>query len=76
MEYEEKDGQYIVEGDMVFEYKKVLIGRSPNAECDSKFIVLTNNKDISFEDLNKSILSNNSDDWLDDTVIIGMGVVE
>lgn len=76
VEYEEKDGKYIVEGDMVFEYKKVLTGRSPNAECDTKFLVLTNNKDISFEDLNKSILSNNSDDWLDDTVIIGMGVVE
>ena len=74
--YEGSEGHYVVDGDMVFRYKKVLTGRSPNAACDSKYIVLTNNKNITFEKVDKSFFSSSMDDMLDDTVVIGMKALE
>ena len=70
--YEYKDGLYVVEGDQVYQYKKILVGKDPGAACLGKFIVLTNNPDITYEAVSKSIYSSNMDDWLKDTVIIGM----
>lgn len=74
--YEGSEGHYVVDGDMVFRYKKVLTGRSPNAACDSKYIVLTNNKNITFEKVDKSFFSSSMDDMLDDTVVIGIKTLE
>ncbi len=70
--YEYVDGQYVVDGDEVFMYRKILVGKDNNAKCPGKFIVLTNNPDITYEKVAKSLYSSNSDDWLKDTVIIGM----
>ena len=67
---------YVVDGDMVFQYKKELIGRMQRARYDTRFIVLTNNPDITFEMVARSIFSSNSADHLSDTVIIGMQTIE
>ena len=71
------DGEnYVVEDDMVFMYKKTLTGRSPNAARSGMYIVLTNDPDITFEDVNRSLYSSNSSDWLSGTIIIGMHVID
>ena len=67
---------YVVDGDMVFKYKKELLGRSPGAVCDTRYIVLTNNPDITFEKVDRSIYSSDSADWLSDTIIIGMQAID
>lgn len=69
--YEEQGGQYVVEGDMVFQYKMVLTGRSPNAETDTMYIVLTNDPDITFEQVDRSYFSS-LEDKLTGTIIIGI----
>ena len=71
-DYKYEDGQYVVDGDMVFQYKKILVGRSPNAECMGSYIVLTNDPDITYEKVDRSLFSSNMKDWLTDTMIIGM----
>lgn len=48
-----------------YKYKLKLNGRMPNAEVDSTFTVLTNDKNLTFETLVKSITSYNSEDSLD-----------
>lgn len=72
VDYEEVDGQYIVDGDMVFMYKKVLSGKDPNAKHGTRFVVLTNDENITYEQVAKSLYSSNSEDWLYGTIIIGM----
>ena len=72
VDYEEVDGQYIVDGDMVFRYKKVLSGKDPNAKHGMRFVVLTNDENITYEQVAKSLYSSNSEDWLYGTIIIGM----
>lgn len=72
VEYVEDNGQYIVEGDMVFLYKKVLSGKEPNAEYGTRFIVLTNDENITYEQVARSLYSSNSEDRLYGTIIIGM----
>ena len=74
--YEYQDGLYIVDGDMAFTHRLVLTGKNPNARYGSKYIVLTNNPDITFDIVSHSLFSSNSNDWLTDTVIIGMHVVD
>lgn len=68
--------EYIVEGDMVFRYKKYLVGKDNNAAHSVQYIVLTNDEDITWEMVNKSLYSSNSADWLPGTIIIGMNVLE
>ena len=67
---------YVVDGDMFFQYKKELLGRSPGAVCDTRYIVLTNDPDITFEKVDRSIYSSDSADWLSDTIIIGMQAID
>lgn len=76
VKYEYADGVYVVEGDMVFAYKKELSGRTPNAAYDTKYIVLTNNDDITFEQVDRSFYSSNSADFLRDTIVIGMHLID
>lgn len=76
IEYEYVGDSYIVEGDMVFAYKKELTGRTPNAAYDTKYIVLTNNDDITFEQVDRSFYSSNSADFLKDTIVIGMHLID
>lgn len=69
--YEMRDGTWKTNG-ITYKYRLGLKGTMPNAAGESHFVVLTNNKDISFEEVAKSIYSSNSNDWLDDTVIVEM----
>lgn len=53
-----------------YPYRKVLTGTMKNAQSETTFVVLTRNKDVTFEQVSWSILSSNSNDWLEDTVIV------
>lgn len=48
-----------------YKYKVVLTGKLPNAAKKSQYVVLTNDKDISFNDAADDILSNNSEEHFD-----------
>ena len=75
IEYEYRDGLYVVDNGQSYKYKKILVGKNGSAACPGMFTVLTNNPDITFETVEKSLFSSNSADWLDDTQIIGMGAL-
>lgn len=72
-----EDGTWTSEG-RTYQYKVELTGRDYNAVQDGRFVVLTNDPDITYEEVSWSILSSQSDDSLDpnETVIVEMGVVE
>ena len=54
-----------------YPYRKVLTGKlGENAVGTATFVVLTKNKHVTFDQVSWSILSSNSNDWLDDTVIV------
>lgn len=70
---EMSDGTWKADG-ITYKYRLELKGTIPNAAGESCFVVLTNNKDISFEEVAKSIFSSNSNDLLDrsQTIIVEM----
>ncbi len=77
--YTYENGVYVVDSDgnrKTYQYKKELRGRDPGAAHDGMFIVLTNNADITFDMVSRSMYSSDSRDWLDDTKIIGMHVLD
>lgn len=76
VDYVEDNGQYIVDGDMVFMYKKVLVGKQPSAACSVQYIVLTNDENITWEEVDRSLYSSNSNDWLYGSIIIGINPIE
>ena len=57
---------------MVFMYKKILEGKDATGRYPYRYIVLTNDENITWERVNKGLFSNNSEDWLTGTVIIGL----
>lgn len=69
--YEMRDGTWKTNG-ITYKYRLGLKGTMPTAVGETHFVVLTNNKDISFDEVAKSIFSSDSNDWLDDTVIVEM----
>lgn len=76
VDYIEENGQYVVEGDMVFRYKLVLVGQAPSAKYPVQYIVLTNDPDITWEQVDKSLYGSSSADMLSGTIIIGMNEIE
>lgn len=68
-----EDGTYSTT-DFTYKYCIELTGRSPGAVADSTFTVLTNDKEVTFNEVAKSLYSSNSKDWLneDETIIIDM----
>ncbi len=70
---EMRDGTWKADG-ITYKYRLELKGTMSNAAGESCFVVLTNNKDISFDEVAKSIFSSNSNDWLDrsQTIIVEM----
>ena len=76
VEYTVESGSYVVDDDMVFMYKKTLTGRSPNAAHDGMYIVLTNDPDITFEEVERSMFSSNMEDHLPDTILIGIHAID
>lgn len=72
---ENADGTFSTE-DHDYQYRIDLRGRLPHAACDSIYTVLTNKKDVTFEEVAKSLYSGNSEDFLDEaeTIIINMQI--
>ena len=64
---------YLCDG-MKYTYCLTLTGRMPNAAKDSAFVVLSNRKDITFEQAWKQLLSSDTADWFDpsDAVLVEM----
>ena len=64
---------YLCEG-LKYTYCLTLTGRMPNAAKDSTYVVLSNSKDITFEDTWKQFLSSDTADWFDpqDAVVVEM----
>lgn len=69
-------GQFIVEGDMVYKYKKYLTGKNINETNGILYIVLTNDRDITWEQVNRSLISSNGADGLSGTLIIGIKAID
>jgi|GEM_PF-900324 hypothetical protein len=69
------DGTYTAENGITYRYILTLTGRSPNAECDSWFTVLSNNENLTFERVNESLFTSNSKRFLDEeeAVIVACG---
>lgn len=67
--YQSYDGKWYAENKK-YNYRMVLTGKLPNAECESKYVVLSNDKTISFEKVAWSIVSSNSSDWLDQEIAL------
>ena len=61
--YQTKDGRWSVNGKK-YNFRLVLDGRMPNAAIDTEFVVLTNDRNLSFHDVNQSIVSSDSNDNL------------
>lgn len=68
------DGTWMC-GGITYKYRVVLTGRDLNAKKDGRFVVLTNEEDITYDEVSKSMLSSNSHAWLDPekSVIVGIG---
>ena len=76
VKYVEKNGHYVVDGDMVLVHKLVLIGQASTAEYPVQYIVLTNDPDITWEQVDRSYNSNSPADWLPGAIIIGMKILQ
>lgn len=74
---ENDDGTYTAENGITYQYKLILTGRSPNAVRDSSFIVLSNDKNLTFERVSESLFTSNSNRFLkaEDAVIVIFGDV-
>lgn len=59
--YEMKDGTWKCD-DISYQFRLDLSGKMPNAEGESHFVVLTNNADLTFEDVSKSLFSSSIED--------------
>jgi len=53
-----------------YKFRLILTGRTPNDAKDSTFVVLTNNRSLTFQEVVKSLFSSNTKDCLEDTVIV------
>jgi ABC-type glycerol-3-phosphate transport system substrate-binding protein len=60
-----KSNQYTDPQGNKYKYKLELTGTMPNAEKETTFIILTNDPDLTFEKVAKSLYSSNMNDWLD-----------
>lgn len=59
-----KSNQYTDPQGNIYKYKLELTGTMPNAEKETTFIILTNDPDLTFDRVAKSMYSSNSSDWL------------
>ena len=48
--------------DTTYQFRLKLDGRMPNSELDSCFVVLTNNENLTFEEVSKSLYSSSFED--------------
>ncbi|MEK5027598.1 hypothetical protein [Paenibacillus sp. FSL M7-1046] len=57
--------KYVDANGKEYTYSLELSGTMPNAEKSSKWVIYTNDADLTFDEAAKSILSSNSNDWID-----------
>jgi len=69
-------GDYVVDGDMVFQYKIVLGGESRYTYHETEYIVLTNDQTITFDEVDKSYNSSDINDKLSGVIIIGIKTID
>jgi hypothetical protein len=60
-----KNTQYTDPKGNKYKYQLKLTGTMPNAKKESTFVILTNDDDLTFDRVSKSLYSSNSSDWLD-----------
>ena len=53
-----------------YKFRLILTGRLPRDAKDSTFVVLTNNQNLTFGEVAKSIFSSNTEDCLEDAIIV------
>lgn len=74
--YQNSDGSWECDG-IDYKYKLVITGRMNNAACDSTFVYLSNNEDITFAEAWKAAgFSSNWDDYFDihDAVLVEISI--
>ena len=49
----------------IYKYKLTVTGTMPNAKAETKFVILSNEANLTFDDVANSFLSSNSNDHLD-----------
>ena len=71
--YEMNDGTWQCD-DISYQFRLELDGRMPNAEADSYYVVLTDNENLTFEDVAKSLYSSSLEDSkiMDGSIIVEM----
>lgn len=71
--YEMSNGKWRCDG-TTYQFRLELSGRMPNAESDSSYVILTDNKNLTFEDVSKSLYSSLLEDSriMQDSVIVEM----
>lgn len=67
--------EYTIDGDMICKYKKSLIGKDPKSEYSIQYIVLTNEEDITWEEINERMFSTDISNWPMGTIIIGINII-
>ena len=74
---ENADGTFTADNGKTYQYKLELVGRSPGAVCDACYVVLSNNKDLTFERVNESIFTSNTERFLDydEAIIISISAL-
>lgn len=73
--YQMEDGKWKYHG-RIYDQMIEMVGRTPNAVKDSRYVVLTNNPDVTFEQVWKHFLSSSMSDGLnvEETVVVEIGV--
>lgn len=66
-----EDGTYTCEGKN-YDFKIAVTGRDPSAVCDTRYIVLTDDKGITYEDIWWSMFGSSMDGVFSYTVLLGM----
>lgn len=69
-------GSYVVDGDMLFRYYIVLTGKKPDAANSTQFIVLTNDQNITYEQVAECFYSGDNFDSSTGTLLIGMKTID
>ena len=67
------DGENYVFDGTVYNFRIQVQGRSNNAKCDSYYVILTNNENISFSEVDKAFWSSKMPNTKREFAIIGYG---
>lgn len=71
--YKMNDGTWKCD-DIIYKYRLELCGRTPTADSDGCYVVLTDNENLTFEDVAKSLFSSSFEDSkiMENSIIVEM----